>query len=151
MSKSNLHPAIKVKAYLRLLKNLGAPLELMADFQQVIKIDNEISMGHARSLINIDNHETQIRLFNKIVEENWSVRKVEEEVRRLTLVIPEETKNTRQTTIKQEISSLQFRLQSYFGTKVLIKADDKHKGEIKIPFTSKEELDKILNAIKVNE
>jgi len=54
-------------------------------------------------------------------------------------------------TIKQEISSLQFRLQGYFGTKVLVKADEKHKGEIKIPFTSKEELDKILNAIKVND
>lgn len=132
-----------VNNYLRLLK--------LPDVIQAAVRDNEISMGHARALINIDNHETQIKLFSKIVQENWSVRKVEDEVRRLTLIIPEEGKTSRQVTIKQEISSLQFRLQGYFGTKVLVKADDKHKGEIKIPFTSKEELDKILNAIKVND
>ena len=50
--------------------------------------------------------------------------------------------------VKQEIRSLQFRLQAYFGSKVTVKADDKGKGEIKIPFTSQEELDKILLSIK---
>ncbi len=133
-----------VNNYLRLLK--------LPDVIQAAVRDNEISMGHARALINIDNHETQIKLFGKVVEENWSVRKIEDEVRRLALMIPEDdAKAKRQTSIKQEISSLQFRLQGYFGTKVLVKADDKHKGEIKIPFTSKDELDRILNSIKVNQ
>ncbi|MFD2521904.1 ParB/RepB/Spo0J family partition protein [Emticicia soli] len=132
-----------VNNYLRLLK--------LPDVIQAAVRDNEISMGHARALINIDNHETQIKLFNKVVEENWSVRKIEDEVRRLALMIQEDTKGKRQTSIKQEISSLQFRLQGYFGTKVLVKADDKHKGEIKIPFSTKDELDRILNSIKVNQ
>ena len=132
-----------VNNYLRLLK--------LPDVIQAAVRDNEISMGHARALINIDNHETQIKLFSKVVEENWSVRKIEDEVRRLALLIQEDAKGKRQTTIKQEISSLQFRLQGYFGTKVLVKADDKHKGEIKIPFSSKDELDRILNSIKVNQ
>jgi ParB family chromosome partitioning protein len=132
-----------VNNYLRLLK--------LPDVIQAAVRDNEISMGHARALINIDNHETQIKLFSKVVEENWSVRKIEDEVRRLALLIQEDVKGKRQTTIKQEISSLQFRLQGYFGTKVLVKADDKHKGEIKIPFSSKDELDRILNSIKVNQ
>jgi ParB family transcriptional regulator, chromosome partitioning protein len=132
-----------VNNYLRLLK--------LPDVIQAAVRDNEISMGHARALINIDNHETQIKLFSKVVEEHWSVRKIEDEVRRLALLIQEDTKGKRQTTIKQEISSLQFTLQGYFGTKVLVKADDKHKGEIKIPFSSKDELDRILNSIKVNQ
>ncbi|WP_337041188.1 ParB/RepB/Spo0J family partition protein [Emticicia sp. 17c] len=132
-----------VNNYLRLLK--------LPDVIQAAVRDNEISMGHARALINIDNHETQIKLFTKVIEENWSVRKIEDEVRRLALMMPEEGKGKRQTSIKQEISSLQFRLQGYFGTKVLIRADEKHKGEIKIPFSSKDELDKILNSIKVNQ
>ncbi|MBA4849911.1 ParB/RepB/Spo0J family partition protein [Emticicia sp. BO119] len=132
-----------VNNYLRLLK--------LPDVIQAAVRDNEISMGHARALINIDNHETQIKLFSKVVEENWSVRKIEDEVRRLALLIQEDTKGKRQTSIKQEISSLQFRLQGYFGTKVLVKADEKHKGEIKIPFSSKDELDRILNSIKVNQ
>jgi ParB family chromosome partitioning protein len=132
-----------VNNYLRLLK--------LPDVIQAAVRDNELSMGHARTLVNIDNHDTQIKIFNKIIEENWSVRKVEEEVRKLNLVIATSSQAKRIPTIKQEISSLQFALQGYFGTKVVVKADDKHKGEIKIPFASKDELDKILNAIKVNE
>jgi ParB family chromosome partitioning protein len=132
-----------VNNYLRLLK--------LPDVIQAAVRDTEISMGHARALINIDNHETQIKLFSKVIEENWSVRKIEDEVRRLALLIQEDTKGKRQTSIKQEISSLQFRLQGYFGTKVLVKADEKHKGEIKIPFSTKDELDRILNSIKVNQ
>jgi len=132
-----------VNNYLRLLK--------LPDVIQAAVRDNEITMGHARALINIDNSETQIKLFTKVIEESWSVRKIEEEVRRLAAVDPEEVKGKSQNSIKQEISSLQFRLQGYFGTKVQVKADDNHKGEIKIPFASKDELDNILNAIKVNQ
>jgi ParB family transcriptional regulator, chromosome partitioning protein len=127
-----------VNNYIRLLK---LPPVIQASLR-----DNVISMGHARAIINIDNPETQIQLFKKIVEEDWSVRKVEEAVRNLG----DETDVTaarRVTLPKQEIRSLQFKLSSMFGTKVSIKADEKHKGEIKIPFTSQEELDKILQVL----
>lgn len=130
-----------VNNYLRLLK-------LPPDIQAAVR-DNQITMGHARALINIDNPETQLVLFKKMIDEEWSVRKVEEAVRNLINGDKQDLKAARTPSIKQEISSLQFKLAGYFGTKVLIRADDKHKGEIKIPFASKEELDKILNAIKV--
>jgi ParB family transcriptional regulator, chromosome partitioning protein len=130
-----------VNNYLRLLK-------LPPDIQAAVR-DSQITMGHARALINIDNPEVQLDLFRKIVEEDWSVRRVEEGVRNLLAGEKPELKATRTPTIRQEISSLQYKLAGYFGTKVVIKADDKHKGEIKIPFASKDELDKILNAIKV--
>ena len=84
----------------------------------------------------------QIKLLKKIVDEDWSVRKVEEAVRNLG---DDDTQSLRRATLpKQEIRSLQFKLSSLFGTKVSIKADEKQKGEIKIPFTSQEELNKIL-------
>lgn len=132
-----------VNNYLRLLR-------LPPTIQAAVR-DNQISMGHARALINIDHHDTQIRLFNKVIDEGWSVRQVEQAVRNLSLKSEDENKSNRSPNVRQEISSLQFKLSGYFGTKVVIKADDKHKGEIKIPFTSKDELDKILNAIKVNQ
>jgi ParB family transcriptional regulator, chromosome partitioning protein len=130
-----------VNNYLRLLK-------LPPDIQAAVR-DNQITMGHARALINIDNPDVQLELFHKIVEEDWSVRRVEEGVRNLLAGEKTEAKVTRTPTIRQEISSLQYKLAGYFGTKVVIKADDKHKGEIKIPFTSKEELERILMQIKV--
>ncbi|TAE21389.1 MAG: ParB/RepB/Spo0J family partition protein [Cytophagales bacterium] len=124
-----------VNNYIRLLK---LPPVIQASLR-----DNVISMGHARAIINIDNPDTQIKLFKKIVDEDWSVRKVEDAVRNLSSE-DDETSIRRVTLPKQEIRTLQFKLSSMFGTKVSIKADEKHKGEIKIPFTSQEELNKIL-------
>lgn len=130
-----------VNNYIRLLK-------LPPVIQAALR-DNKISMGHARAIINIENPDSQIRLFNKTVDEEWSVRKVEEAVRNLSDEINESiTSTSRRVTLpKQEMRSLQFKLSSMFGTKVSIKADEKHKGEIKIPFTSQEELTKILEVL----
>lgn len=127
-----------VNNYIRLLK--------LPPMIQAALRDNKISMGHARAIINIDDHEAQVKIFRKAVDEDWSVRKVEEAVRNLA----EETDELgggsarKLSQPKQEMRTLQFKLSSMFGTKVSIKADDKHKGEIKIPFASQEELDKIL-------
>ncbi|MBC8153956.1 MAG: ParB/RepB/Spo0J family partition protein, partial [Bacteroidetes bacterium] len=128
-----------VNNYIRLLK---LPPVIQASLR-----DNKISMGHARALINIENPDAQIQLFKKAVDEDWSVRKVEEAVRNLADE-GDQPKSARSLTLpKQEMRSLQFKLSSMFGTKVSIKADDKHKGEIKIPFTSQEELNKILEVL----
>lgn len=128
-----------VNNYIRLLK---LPPVIQASLR-----DNKISMGHARAIINIENPDAQIQLFKKAVDEEWSVRKVEEAVRNLSDG-DEQPKSARSLTLpKQEMRSLQFKLSSMFGTKVSIKADDKHKGEIKIPFTSQEELNKILEVL----
>lgn len=129
-----------VNNYIRLLK---LPPVIQASLR-----DNKISMGHARAIINIDNPDHQIRLFNRAVNEEWSVRKVEEAVRNLGDDLEEATSTRRVTLPRQEMRSLQFKLSSMFGTKVSIKADEKHKGEIKIPFTSQEELAKILDVLK---
>ena len=127
-----------VNNYIRLLK---LPPAIQASLR-----DTRISMGHARAIINIENPEAQIKLFNKIIEEDWSVRKVEEAVRNLSMA--EDNGPARKTTLpKQEMRSLQFKLSSMFGSKVVIKADEKHTGEIKIPFTSLEDLDRILNVL----
>ena len=132
-----------VNNYIRLLK-------LPPTIQAALR-DNQISMGHARALITIDDLENQLKIFKKTVEDGWSVRKVEEEVRKLSLAASAAENNRRFQTIKQEIRSLQFRLSSHFGSKVSIKSDDNHKGEIKIPFTSQEELDRILGSLDLEK
>jgi ParB family chromosome partitioning protein len=128
-----------VNNYIRLLR--------LPPIIQAALRDNKISMGHARAIINIENPDVQIRLFNRAVDEEWSVRKVEEAVRNLADNIEETAVERRVTLPKQEMRSLQFKLSSMFGTKVSIKADERHKGEIKIPFTSQEELTKILEVL----
>lgn len=132
-----------VTNYLRLLK-------LPPDIQIALR-DNKISMGHARAIINVDSPETQLFIFKKILSEDLSVRKVEELVRQLmSSGKTSATKEADPTHAGQpkEIKQLQSTLSTHFGTKVNVKSDGK-KGEIKIPFYSVEDLNRILEILKV--
>ena len=112
--------------------------------------DNKISMGHARAIINIENIESKLLLFKKIVEDDWSVRKVEEAVRQLAAgnngPLEKEKKNS---PVHTGFNQLQSQLSSHFGTKIVIRSDEERKGEIKIPFASEEDLNRILDLLKL--
>lgn len=129
-----------VNNYIRLLK-------LPPVIQAALR-DNRISMGHARAIITINSDQIQLKIFNKIIEEGWSVRKVEEEVRKLGMMSSIAFETKKPVTLNQEIKSLQFQLSSFFGAKVSVKSNEEHKGEIKIPFGSQDELKKILETLK---
>jgi ParB family chromosome partitioning protein len=127
-----------VNNYLRLLK-------LPPDIQAAIR-DKKISMGHARALISIDSVDKQLDIFNRILSDDLSVRKVEELVRSSSPVKKSDIKNPEESG--KEIANLSHKLTSHFGTKVQIKSDGK-KGEIKIPFISVDDLNRILEILDV--
>ncbi|NOS91955.1 MAG: ParB/RepB/Spo0J family partition protein, partial [Cyclobacteriaceae bacterium] len=130
-----------VTNYLRLLK-------LPPDIQIALR-DNKISMGHARAIINVDNPDSQLFIFKKILSEDLSVRKVEELARELlSKKQSPETVKTEANGVTKEINNLQSRLSSHFGTKVSVKSDGK-RGDIRIPFLSIEDLNRILDILKV--
>lgn len=126
-----------VNNYLRLLK-------LPPAIQAAIR-DQKLSMGHARAIINVENVEDQLAIFNKTLNEDLSVRKVEDLVRSLSNK-PEKQERPKSPE-NVELKQLQSRLSSHFGTKISITSDDKVKGEIKIPFVSKDDLNRILEII----
>jgi ParB family chromosome partitioning protein len=129
-----------VNNYLRLLK-------LPPTIQAAIR-DQKLSMGHARALINIENVDNQLAIFNKALEEELSVRKVEALVKALSEGKPEKIEKTELDPVKKyEINKLQQKLASHFGTKVALKTNSKNKGEIKIPFTSTSDLNRILEIL----
>lgn len=133
-----------VNNYLRLLK-------LPPDIQAGIR-DQKISMGHARALINIEDVDKQLAIFNKTIEEELSVRKVESLVKILNSPKEEESQDVKQRldpVKKYEINKIQQKLASHFGTKVALKADAKDKGEIKIPFHSTSDLNRILEILEL--
>lgn len=129
-----------VTNYLRLLR-------LPPDIQIAVR-DNRITMGHARAIINVENSEQQLFIFTKILAEDLSVRKVEELVRQLATQQETKGKPTQAPPANREISNLQTQLSSHFGTRVVVKSDGK-KGEIKIPFLSVEDLNRILDILKM--
>ncbi len=129
-----------VTNYLRLLK-------LPPDIQIAVR-DNKISMGHARAIINVESPDTQLFIFNKILNDDLSVRKVEELVRELASKKEGKREAPPTSAISREMSQLQSQLSSHFGTRVAVKSDGK-KGEIKIPFLSIEDLNRILDILKI--
>ncbi len=132
-----------VNNYLRLLK-------LPPSIQAAIR-DNKLSMGHARALINIEDVDKQLALFKKIVIEELSVRQVEALVKAINDGKPEKQSASSglNPVRKYELTKIQQRLASHFGTKVVLKADQKNKGEIKIPFSSASDLNRILEILEI--
>jgi len=129
-----------VTNYLRLLK-------LPPDIQIALR-DNKLSMGHARAIINVEDPGIQLLIFNRTVKEDLSVRQVEELARNMTKGAKDKASSTGAPTSSREIVQLQVKLSSHFGTKVSVKSDGK-KGEIKIPFLSIEDLNRILDIFKL--
>jgi ParB family chromosome partitioning protein len=130
-----------VTNYLRLLK-------LPPDIQIAVR-DNKLSMGHARAIINVENHEEQLYIFKRTIDEELSVRKVEELVRELSSKSQSTSAPATETpAVSREVNQIQTRLSSHFGTRVVVKSDGK-KGEIKIPFLSVEDFNRILDIFKL--
>lgn len=134
-----------ISNYLRLLK-------LPTLIQKGI-IDKTISMGHARALVNIPNPEDQLSIFELIMTEDLSVRKVEEIVRNLDngngngKEKPTETSNPAKQKYPEEFGELKQHLSKFFDTKVDFSLNEKGKGKIVIPFGSTKDLERIMGIL----
>jgi ParB family transcriptional regulator, chromosome partitioning protein len=130
-----------VTNYLRLLK-------LPPDIQAAIR-DKEISMGHARAIINIENVDVQLEIFRRIKKDDLSVRKVETLVKAMISGHPKKPEK-HQPSQDPAIHTLQTKLSSHFGTKVVLSADSNNKGTIKIPFASAQDLNRLLEILEIS-
>lgn len=126
--------------YLRLLK-------LPAEIQMGLK-NKQIDMGHARALVTVERPTDQLRIYEQIVANGLSVRKVEEMVRGLangeSLDKLQEASKAKKQTLANEYVLLRNHLSSFFGSGVQLNRNDDGKGKISIPFTSDEDLERII-------
>ncbi|WP_321347261.1 ParB/RepB/Spo0J family partition protein [uncultured Draconibacterium sp.] len=125
--------------YLRLLK-------LPAIVQKGL-IDKEISMGHARAIINIDDADTQIMIFEQIIKHGLSVRKVEEVVRDLNSS-DEKATDTKKPKFPKEFKLIKTQLDKIFSRRIDFSMNEKGKGKITIPFKSEADLERIVKIIE---
>lgn len=134
--------------YLRLLK-------LPAEIQMGIR-DKKIDMAHARTLVTLEDAAAQLEVYELILEEGLSVRKVEEYVRAIAKgekledllkeekVIEAVKKSGVKKATPEEFDILKNHLSKFFNTKVQLTCNDQGKGKISIPFKTEEELEKII-------
>ncbi len=121
-------------------------LELPPDIQQAIK-NRQVSTGHAKVLLGVKDLALQLMLLKNIVEEQLSVREIEELVKKYAeskTVAPKKATNNLPDTYK----SVQDTLSAFFGSKVALKRSPNGKGQIAITFNSDEELNRILDQIE---
>ena len=113
-----------------------------------------IDMGHARALLQIEDTERQIELYNLIVQEHLSVRAVEELARAIKEqsteeVEPEPQKRSTPRMVRREDYRLfERKLSQVLTTKVTLRCDAEGKGKLTIPFTSDKELGRIIQLLE---
>ncbi|MBN8852477.1 MAG: chromosome partitioning protein ParB [Sphingobacteriales bacterium 50-39] len=130
-----------VANYIRLLK-------LPPDIQVAVR-SNQLSMGHARALINVDTIDKQLYLFNEIKNKGLSVRQTEELVRRLYKEGNPAVKNSVKPTLPEAFKRIEDNLASHFSTRVKLNHNKKGEGSISIEYYSLQELNKLLDQLGI--
>lgn len=124
-----------VSNLLRLL-SLSAPVQAML-------MHNKLNMGHARALIGLDAAQ-QIMLANKIVQQDLSVRDVENLVKKLAQI---SAPAAQKTAINHDVLALENTLSEKIGASVNISAKQNGSGMLKISYANLDQLDDIIRKI----
>jgi ParB family chromosome partitioning protein len=118
-------------------------LNLPEKIKQMIR-EGEISGGHARAILSLENEKEQLELARRIIDDNLSVRVLESVV-----YGRKRKKRGRSLKLKKmppDFADAETRLKQYLGTKVELKRGLK-KGKIEIEFYSDSDLTRLLDLI----
>jgi len=125
-----------ISNYLRLLK--------LDPIIQTGMRDGFLTMGHGRALINIENTEDQLAIYEKILQQKLSVRQTELLVKNLKGNDKSEENNSKKIIETPKFISEGLKtISTYFGHKIDVKLAGKDKGKIIIPFHSEEDFNRI--------
>jgi ParB family chromosome partitioning protein len=127
--------------YIRLLK---LPVEVQLSLRA-----NQISMGHARALIGLDNQVTQLKLLEKIINQGLSVREVERLVKELANPLG---KLREKSPVEATPAMIEYtrKISDVLGKEVMVKAGKNGKGKITLDFYSEEDLRNLMLIITDN-
>jgi ParB family chromosome partitioning protein len=140
----------------KLSERVGKKRSTITNYMRLLRLDpiiqtgirdGFVSMGHGRTLVNVEKKEDQILLYEKIIGENLSVRETERAVKAYHegITSPRGIKKSR--TIPVFVKQATNELANHLSTKVAINATDTGKGRITIPFSSEDEFNRIKKII----
>lgn len=168
VQREDLNPIEEAKAYQRLMQEFGLKQEEIAarvaknrvtitNSMRLLKLDNrvqdmlienQITGGHARALLAVDEPELQFQIAGKIVSENLSVREVEKLVKSMSKKREPKEKKDEDESISLIFRELEDRMKTAMGTKVSINRKDRNKGRVEIEYYSEAELERIVELIE---
>ena len=141
----------------RLSERIGKKRATIANFLRLLKLpaevqlglhDHTLDMGHARAMLSLDDPKLQLRLYNETIKKGLSVRQVEQRAKQMQQAADneraEQNGGTKPLNIK-DYEILQKHLANTFGVPVKFSCDRSGKGKITFPFTTEEQLEKIIS------
>ena len=168
IQRTDLNPVEEAQAYQQLMQEFDLTQEEIAErvsknrstitnSLRLLKLDkrvldllvqNQITGGHARTLLGLEDHEQQYQTALKIINEKMSVRDVEKLVKYLNK--PEKPKKAKneEKDISFIFKDLEERMKKAVGTKVTINRRDRNKGKVEIEYYSQEELERIVELLE---
>lgn len=161
IQREDLNPIEEAKAYRNLMTDFSLRQEdvaqkvsksraAIANSMRLLKldirvqdmvIDGQLSEGHARALLVIEDGDIQLSLAEQIVKDKMSVRQVEALIRQLSK--PARPAKERDPQREAVFTSLSEKLKATLGTKVTINQKTKHKGVIEIEYYSDDDLERV--------
>ncbi len=126
------------------ITNIMRLLKLNEKVQEMV-VSGDITSGHARALLSLENHEDQLKLAEEIRDNKLSVREIENAVKNFGKIKKEKkARKPDDQQLRAIYKELEDRCKQSIGTKIVINPiNDKGIGEIKIEFYSNEDLEKI--------
>ncbi len=131
-----------VTNYLRLLK---LPEEI-----QIALRDAQITMGHARALININDSNLQLEMLYEVIDHDLNVRQIEQLVKARTSSQVTTRKKTEPVAIPESVKEWEKRFSGLIERAIKIRQKNKGNGELIIPFKNEEELSKLASMLEKN-
>ena len=167
IQRQDLDPIEISLSYQRLIEEIEITQEVLSDrvgksrstianYLRLLKLDpiiqtgmrdRFISMGHGRAIINIENSREQLRIYEKVISENLSVRETEALVRNVKIE-PKNKTLTKKTVLPNYLKTAKKELSKYLDSPVTIKSSAINKGNVSIPFKNKKDFYRILNLLK---
>ncbi|WP_046757410.1 ParB/RepB/Spo0J family partition protein [Kordia jejudonensis] len=168
IQRSDLDPIEIALSYQRLIDEISLTQEEMsqrvgkkrstiANYLRLLKLDpivqtgmrdGFLSMGHGRTLVNVENTNDQLEIYEMILTKSLSVRETEELVKNYkkehTIEAPKKETSDVPKYIKKGIRDFS----EYFGHNVDVKLSANGKGKITIPFHSEQDFARIKKLLK---
>ena len=166
IQREDLNPVEEAKAYQNLIKEYNLKQEEVAervsksrsaitnslrllklsDGVLTLLMEEEISSGHARALLGLEDSEKQLEIAEKIAKDHLSVREVEKLVKNIN----QPAKKTKKKELSNDFlyHDMEEKVKLKTGTKVRINRKSENKGKIEIEYYSQDDLEKILGYFK---
>src|SRR5882672_2494979 len=169
VQRENLNPMDEARAYYRLAMEYGLPHEEIGQrvgrdrstVSNILRFNNlpqeiqtfletgSISPGHARALLSVTSEKVQVDLAKSAAAHGWSVRELEERVRRTSSgTSAARPRKSPKRAFSSELMGLEDDLMRALGTRVRITRRRGGTGSIFIDYHSEEELDRLVNVLR---